>query len=215
MANINESKKYHFIYKTTSLLDGKYYVGMHSTSNLKDGYLGSGTRLRRAMRKYGKENFQIEILEFFDSREKVVQREKELVNEVLLQDPMCMNLKPGGTGGFCNEEHAYKYHAAGGKKVKQLLGKRHQERLKSDTEYRNRWLQRCREGLKNLPTKYREGKKHSPDTIQKMKQARKGKGLGAANSQYGSFWVTDGISNRKLSYLETIPEGWYRGRVVH
>ena len=61
-------KKYHYIYKTTNLKNGKFYVGMHSSDNLNDGYLGSGTRLRRSIRKNGKENFKIEILEFFPNR---------------------------------------------------------------------------------------------------------------------------------------------------
>ena len=108
MANINKAKKYHFIYKTTNLLNGKYYVGMHSTSNLKDGYLGSGKRLRYSIRKYGESNFKLEILEFLSTREELVRREKELVNEDLIKDFSCMNLKLGGSGGFCSEEHARK-----------------------------------------------------------------------------------------------------------
>ena len=53
MSNINEKKKFHFIYKTTNLINSKYYIGMHSTSNLKDGYLGSGKYLRSSIKKYG------------------------------------------------------------------------------------------------------------------------------------------------------------------
>ena len=59
-----KEKKYHFIYKTTNLLSGKYYIGMHSTDNLDDGYLGSGRRLRYSINKYGKESHKREIIEF-------------------------------------------------------------------------------------------------------------------------------------------------------
>ena len=31
---------YHYIYKTTNLINNKFYIGMYSTSNLDDGYLG-------------------------------------------------------------------------------------------------------------------------------------------------------------------------------
>ena len=36
------SKKYNFVYKTTNLLNNKYYIGVHSTDNLNDGYLELG-----------------------------------------------------------------------------------------------------------------------------------------------------------------------------
>jgi hypothetical protein len=69
---------------------------MHSTDDLEDGYLGSGTYLAKAKRKYGKENFKLEILEFCHSRESLKQREAELITEEMLKDPMCMNLSFGG-----------------------------------------------------------------------------------------------------------------------
>ncbi|AVH85057.1 hypothetical protein RsoM2USA_129 [Ralstonia phage RsoM2USA] len=96
-------KKYHFIYKTTNLVNGKYYVGMHSTDDLTDGYLGSGVFLKRSVSKYGNENHKFEILEFCSSRSELKNRESDVVNESLLADPFCMNLKAGGIGGFTDE----------------------------------------------------------------------------------------------------------------
>lgn len=92
-------QKHHFIYKTTNIVNTKFYIGMHSTSNLEDGYLGSGTMLAKSIRKYGKENFKIEILEWYDNRDTLRLREKYLVNEDLLSDPLCMNIKIGGERG--------------------------------------------------------------------------------------------------------------------
>lgn len=34
-----ERRKYHYIYKTTCLITNRYYIGMHSTDNLEDGYI--------------------------------------------------------------------------------------------------------------------------------------------------------------------------------
>ena len=94
-----KEKQHHFIYKTTNLLNGKYYYGMHSTDNLNDGYLGSGRRLKRSLNKYGKENHKREILEYLLDRKTLIEREKSIVNENLLSDNLCMNLKLGGEGG--------------------------------------------------------------------------------------------------------------------
>jgi group I intron endonuclease len=54
-----------FIYKTTNLINGKIYIGKCSKKNKKasDIYLGSGNLIKRAIKKYGKENFIREIIE--------------------------------------------------------------------------------------------------------------------------------------------------------
>lgn len=214
MANINQVKKYHFIYKTTNLLNSKYYVGMHSTSNLKDGYLGSGKRLRYSIRKYGESNFKLEILEFFSTREDLIKREKELINEDLIKDPSCLNLKPGGQGGWCNLEHQ--------KKATEGANKRRLELLENDLEFKKRYseifrqrmLKEYREGTRKPKLPNWTGKKHKPETIQKMKEVKKGYGVGEKNSQYGTMWITNGIENKKIKSLDQIPQGWSKGRAA-
>ena len=51
-------RKYHYFYKITNNLNNHYYYGIHSTDNLDDGYMGSGTRLRYAYEKYGIEGLK-------------------------------------------------------------------------------------------------------------------------------------------------------------
>jgi len=48
----------YIVYQTLCLVNLKYYVGQHrqETSGF-DGYLGSGMKLEKAIKKYGKENF--------------------------------------------------------------------------------------------------------------------------------------------------------------
>jgi hypothetical protein len=211
MANENELKKYHFIYKTTNLLNGRYYVGMHSTANLKDGYLGSGTQLRRAIRKYGKEAFEIVILEFLPNRVLLVKREKEIVNEQLVDSLLCMNLKPGGLGGLNNATHAKNFQKGGNIAFT--------NRLLNDKEYRLAYSRKCSESMMRrrangevFKTPDWIGRKHREDTIQKMKESAKGRGMGATNSQYGTMWITDGENNKKIKKEDLIPTGWYKGR---
>jgi len=67
-------KKYHFIYKTTDTRNGNFYVGMHSTNDLNDGYVGSGDRLKKLIYKYGKDIFNIEILEFLPDRKSKIKK---------------------------------------------------------------------------------------------------------------------------------------------
>ena len=51
-----DKRKYHYIYKVTRD-DGKYYIGMHSTNELEDGYFGSGKLITRS-----KKNSSVNIL---------------------------------------------------------------------------------------------------------------------------------------------------------
>jgi hypothetical protein len=90
---------FYLVYKTTNLIDGKYYVGCHQSESLDDGYIGSGKHLKRAVKKYGKENFKREILYQASSKEEMFQLEKSIVSESLVNDPMSYNLKIGGSGG--------------------------------------------------------------------------------------------------------------------
>ena len=94
----NIDKKYHYLYKTTNLINNKYYYGIHSTNNIDDGYLGSGTYLRRAIRKYGKDNFKREIIKQFDNRDELVNAEQEIITETVIKDKYCMNCQYGGEG---------------------------------------------------------------------------------------------------------------------
>lgn len=87
---------YHYLYKVTNNLNLKYYIGIHSTDDLNDSYLGSGVSIIKAVQKYGRENFSKEILEFFDTREEALIKESEIVTEDLVLCEQCYNLTVGG-----------------------------------------------------------------------------------------------------------------------
>lgn len=96
MAKIKKQYKYHYFYKITNLLNEHYYYGIHSTNDLNDGYMGSGSRLKYAFNKYGVENFKKEILKYFDTREELANYESEIVGENLIHDLNCYNISYGG-----------------------------------------------------------------------------------------------------------------------
>lgn len=84
------------VYKTTNIINGKYYIGVHKTNDIEDGYLGSGAILKKAIEKYGKENFRKDILSYHDSYESALEEEKNIVSEDLLSDENCYNVIIGG-----------------------------------------------------------------------------------------------------------------------
>ena len=62
--------------------------------------MGSGTFLKKEYKKWGKDSFIKEILKFFDNREDLIKYEQLIVNENVLQDPLCLNIIRGGIAGL-------------------------------------------------------------------------------------------------------------------
>ena len=244
---------YHYLYKTTNLINNKYYYGMHSTSKLDDGYLGSGLILRRAIRKYGKDNFKREIIEMFDTREDLIQAEIDLITNELLYEDLCMNLKQGGSGGFTNEQH--KYNCTLSASIINIGNQYYKNKVSvkdndgntfsisvDDTRYLSGELKHITKNTISIKDKdgncfrvdkddsrYLSGelvgiwknKTHSDDSKLKIKQSKKGTGLGDKNSQFGTCWITryseitKDNENKKIKKEELdqyINNGWNKGR---
>jgi hypothetical protein len=95
----------YFLYKTTNLINHKTYIGIHQTENIDDGYIGSGSCFLRAVKKYGKENFKREIIEFCSTYNELLEKEKKYVNEDWIKNESNYNLKTGGqSSGLLSEE---------------------------------------------------------------------------------------------------------------
>jgi|TARA_B110000908_G_scaffold83766_1_gene100229 hypothetical protein len=203
-------RKYHIIYKTTCLITNRFYVGMHSTDNLEDGYIGSGKLLWRSVNKHGKENHATEILETLPDRSSLKEREKHIVNEKFLKDKMCMNLAIGGNGGAgtMTKEQLSK-GAVNANKVK-WSNPEFRSKMSLMTSERNKELHA--KGIMKAPDW--TGKKHSVETILKMKASKKGHGTGSTNSQFGKCWITNEIESKRIMKGDQIPEGWRLGRNI-
>ena len=212
-----KEKQFHYLYKITNTKSGKYYIGMHSTNNMEDGYMGGGKRITNSVRKHGKDAHDKEVLEYFDDRESLRQREIEIVNEDLLKDPMCMNLQPGGGGGFGSDEHRRKNLEAfrkGGRDVLKRLWEEDGEWKRNQCEIRsNRWKNN------EFASKVLNGftfrnKRHTQETIEKIRISANNK-TGDKNSQYGSCWITNEIESKKIKKGESLPDGWRLGRKMN
>ena len=217
-------KLHHYIYKTTCLVTGKFYVGMHSTDDPNDGYLGSGKILGYSRKKHGDENHKKEILEYLPTREALKLREKEIVNEALLADPLNINLKYGGEGGF---DHLNSPEAIEKRRwtfaVRSKAGREAQQRLMQDPEYAAKRLAQQREIVKIAKAasmaKHPEGtfknRCHSAETRVIMSKSHQGKHLGSKNSQFGTCWMSkDGKSIKvKREHIdEYLTNGYLLGR---
>lgn len=85
-----------------------FYIGKHQTKELNDYYFGSGKYLKRAISQYGRANFDREILYVFDSEQEMNDKEKEIVNEELVNNKLSYNIGIGGEGGpmFSGKRHS-------------------------------------------------------------------------------------------------------------
>lgn len=91
----------HFtIYKVTNKLNNRFYIGKHQTRDLNDGYMGSGVHIKRAIIKYGIQNFDKEILFVFDNETEMNAKEADIVTLELCLSESTYNICPGGNGGF-------------------------------------------------------------------------------------------------------------------
>lgn len=210
-----KQKKYHYIYKIVNALNGKYYYGMHSTDNLEDGYMGSGRRIKHSINKHGKNNHKKEIIQFLNSREELKSREKEIVNLNEISKKDCMNISVGGLGGIQNEQHREKFIESLRKSHKEAItnsNKKQKWLWENDEEWSRKYCETLSKSLKGKDNGKWTGRKHSEESKKKMSDSMKGKYEGKNNPSYGTQWITDGSSNKKIKKDTEIPKGWYRGR---
>lgn len=205
---------HYYIYKTTNKLNGKVYVGQHRTKNLNDGYLGSGTALKAAFKKYGKQHFTKEIILFCKDQNELNKIEQELVTEDFCLRKDNYNLSVGGQGlpititkGDFTKERYEKW-----KQSLIIWRENNREFIEASNKRRSETISA------QYVTGKRQGtfkdRKHSSSSIEKISQTKRGTGTKESNSQFGSFWITNGMTNKKVKAVDLIPEGYYIGRVI-
>lgn len=223
------NKKYYLVYKTTNLVNGKIYIGKHETDNLDDGYLGSGKILRKAIEKYGEQNFKREILFECSTREEMNAKEAELVNEEFLKRDDIYNIKLGGDGGwdYINStgiNNSGNNAGKGGRKNAQLLHE--------NVEYREKCKTRISSGLKRTWKEHPEifknrkngflGKRHTEESKKKMREMYRQFHYqsGERNNQFGTKCMYN-ENLRKTKHVKPediqmyLDEGWKLGAVYN
>lgn len=91
------------VYCTTNLINGKKYIGRDLRNNPK--YLGSGKLFRAAIKKYGKENFEKEILCYAQDNNDLNELEKYYIDYYNAQkSDLFYNITSGGEGGITSNQ---------------------------------------------------------------------------------------------------------------
>lgn len=106
---------FHFVYQTTNNVNGKIYVGVHSTPRMDDGYIGCGVYSQAhaegsrrfglksafidAVCKYGYTNFSRIVLSFHKNPKDAFWEERRIVDESFVKNDNTYNIRIGGFGG--------------------------------------------------------------------------------------------------------------------
>jgi hypothetical protein len=223
---------YYTIYQVTNLISGKFYVGMHQTKNLNDGYMGSGKYIVSAIKKHGIENFKKEILWLCSSFEEMKDFEKGCITEEFLEThkDKIYNLLVGGKGGFYylnkTRMNVYENHRD---ITENSWRKKGTERVKELSQNNQEWrVEKNKKTSLGLIKHYEThhghmmGRKQTPEAVLKQKKtfADIGHSQGDKNSQFGKCWIYNSTlkeskSIKKEYLLFWIEQGWCKGRKIY
>ena len=227
-------KKYYLIYQITNKLNGMIYIGKHKTSNIDDGYMGSGLRICRAIEKYGIENFDKTILFECSSEEEMNAKEAEIINEEFISRDDVYNLKIGGEGGWDyvnknpnNTGSAQFFKNKSVDEIKAIHKKAHcaarewynkltdEEKLQHNLYCKanhRKWLDE-HPGYFKGERNPMYGKTHSEKTRKRLSETH----TGSQNSQYGTCWIYSVDEKKSIKIQQTelqayLNKGWSKGR---
>lgn len=180
---------YGFIYITTNMINGTRYIGQRKFDAQKgkwQEYLGSGVSLKRALKKYGRENFIKEIVAIAYSKKELDYLEIEFIkNHNAVKSSVYYNIAKGGKTGYTGNPFINKTEE------EMISYRRHMSEIKKG-EKNGRWkggISKNKSGVIYI-SKYKPngkkrdytiganngmyGKKHSKETLLKMSEKREG-----------------------------------------
>jgi len=189
------------IYKTTNIVNGKFYIGQDSKNN--PDYLGSGLLLKKAIEKYGRDNFVKEVLEECETKEQLNEREIHWI-AVTEAKTLGYNIADGGHGGNTYTEETrqrisklFTGRTVSNEVIEKLKGPRKNKPRISEEERKRRsdllkeqrnnpeFIQKQRDGydtcefeyssefLNNQGKPHFTGHNHSEETKRKMSESHK------------------------------------------
>ncbi len=198
------------IYKTTNLKNGKYYIGKQKSYT--DSYFGSGTALKFAIKKYGKENFKKEILEVCNSEKELEIKELLWIDKFdAVNDKKSYNLIRETSA---NKHRSYKdlgYRKKLSDSIKKMLNTPESKlRLQKQNSGENNPMygkQRPDEFKKKI-SKLHKGKVISDKTKEKMKLSKLGTSL--SNETKEKMMISQQNRWNTIIIEVNFPDGFYK-----
>lgn len=192
---------YGYIYKTTNLINGKIYIGQKKSDHfLKESYLGSGKKLKAAIKHYGKENFKVELIEEIDCENLMDVREIYWISFYhATDDDIGYNLSNGGN---VNRALSGKNHP--------LYHKHHSQESRQKMSKSHTGVKLSREHVQSVINS-RKGYHHSESTKQKISESN-------SIIKKGKIWITNLIDRRlqifpnEFEYWEAL--GFVKGKTL-
>lgn len=166
-------EKLGYIYKITNLINKKIYIGQRKYDKSEKRYFGGGILIKKAIKKYGKENFKKEILVEYETQKEADLLEKYYITLFDARNPKIgYNISKGGKfgGNFKGLHHTEESKIKIGKKVK---GYHHTEETKKKLSELNKNRIFTEETRKKM-SKLHKGKPLSDEHKKKLSEALMG-----------------------------------------
>ncbi len=157
------------IYKTKNLINGKIYIGKDEKNAAN--YLGSGKYFKRALKKYGKENFRKTIIDIAEDATTLCLKEIFWIDFYNARDGnIGYNIQPGGEGSHLLGEKHPMFGKHLSDETKRKLSKSHEGK-----SIWNKGLKigRMSEAHRRNISSALKGRKQSAETVLKRTKARK------------------------------------------
>ena len=186
---------YGYIYETTNLINGKKYIGQHRSEFFDTHYIGSGIILLEAVKKYGKENFEVKLIRECANDDELNAAEVELIQEInAVASENYYNIAHGGEGHTCDPWN------------KGLKGVQKVTQKQLDVLEYGRHLPASAK-QKQVTGERRKGSKASEETLEKLRNISKGK-----------ICINNGVKCIQIDpeqFSDYELQGWRRGHLPH
>jgi group I intron endonuclease len=146
---------YGYIYITTNKFNGKRYIGQHKHKNWDSKYIGSGKYLKRAIKKYGLENFTCFPLAWAWNKNELNKLEIDYIAHYKPE----YNLTKGGDGFTGNHREESKQKMKDSWRYEKHFSEKTKKKLSEKTKGENNPMY---------------GKHHSKESIEKNRQSNLG-----------------------------------------